>query len=132
MDMILNRISNTEHGTFGVLISGSIPLCVTLEPPWYNNTKNISCIPAGSYVCKKVQSPRFGETYEVTDVKGRSHILFHAGNFLNDTQGCILLGDSYKSFGRNVHGIANSKIAFLRFMAVLHGRTEFNLIIKES
>ena len=64
----------------------------TLENPWLDNAPNISCIPVGSYVCKRVISPKYGETFEITGVDGRTHILFHEGNYPSNTMGCVLLG----------------------------------------
>lgn len=53
-------------------------------------------------------------------VPGRSHILFHAGNTAEDTEGCILLG---RGFGR-VQGkpaITQSKQAMMWFMSLTDG-----------
>jgi hypothetical protein len=68
----------------------------SLELPWKANLRNISCIPAGSYSVTKVNSPKFGAgTFSVNNVKGRSNILIHPGNFTRDIGGCILLGDKF-------------------------------------
>lgn len=75
----------------------------TLELPYKDNQINISCIPEGKYIIKKHKSPKFGDCFKVYDinkdesgnykeVKGRSDILIHAGNFINETKGCILVG----------------------------------------
>jgi len=74
------------------MIVEDFPAFATLEPPWRDNEKNRSCIPAGRYTCQRVHSPRFGNTFEVTNVIDRAGILFHAGNIGADTEGCILLG----------------------------------------
>jgi len=91
----LIRIAYIPDGTFGVLLDEEIPFCLTLEREWKNNEKNISCIPRGKYVCKRVQSPKFGDTFEVLHVPGRSAILFHIGNIEDDTHGCIVTGEYY-------------------------------------
>lgn len=88
----LKRISGTPQAVFGALIEDGIPFVVTLEEPWLNNQRGASCIPVGAYVCRRVISPKFGDTFEVTNVPGRSHILFHKGNTTDDTEGCILVG----------------------------------------
>jgi hypothetical protein len=68
----------------------------SLELPWKANLRNVSCIPAGSYSVTKVDSPKFGPgTFSVNNVKGRSNILIHAGNFTRDIEGCILLGERF-------------------------------------
>lgn len=71
----------------------------TLESPFKNNKKNISCIPDGDYVIKKHYSPIFKECIKVYDIDGisevkdRSDIFIHAGNCFNDTKGSILVGN---------------------------------------
>ena len=64
-------------------------ICHTIERPWLNNKPNISCIPAGIYTISPVDSPKFGLTYEVKDVIGRTHILFHKANIASELEGCI-------------------------------------------
>lgn len=92
----LKRIEEADDCTRGTLLINGKAFCVTLENPWKNNTPMISCIPKGIYYCRQVDSPKYGKTYEVANVHGRTHILFHAGNTENHTKGCILLG---KYFG---------------------------------
>jgi hypothetical protein len=65
---------------------------VTIEQPDNGNQKNCSCIPEGHYECEKIESPRHGTCYLVKDVPDRSAILIHKGNYVTDTQGCILPG----------------------------------------
>lgn len=92
------RGPSTDEGTFGWLMAGDF-MCRTLELPWRNNTRKLSCIPTGSYTCVIVKSPRFGEVYHVTGVPGRDAILIHSGNYAgripqhkSHVQGCILTG----------------------------------------
>jgi len=100
VELRLVRHESGDQGTVGAILAGELPLCYTLEPPWRDNRPNRSCIPSGRYLVISHRSPRFGHVYLVTDVPGRSHILFHAGNFGGDvdlgyrthTQGCILPG----------------------------------------
>lgn len=93
--MVLARVGSSDRGTFGVLRVGHVPFAVTCERPWKDNARNLSCIPAGTYTCTRVRSPKFGDTFEVTRVPGRSHILFHKGNDIEDTEGCILVGEEF-------------------------------------
>ena len=134
--LILQRICHynrgNEKGITGVLIekTGLIPFCVTLELPWNSNKQNTSCIPAGKYVCKKTDSPRFGETFEVLDVFQRTNILFHKGNVNDDTKGCILLGESFGMMSGEP-AIYRSKDAFLEFKnVVLKNEDEFILDLR--
>lgn len=127
----LIRIANDNHGTYGVLLDGSTPFAVTLERVWRDNAPNISCIPDGIYTCKRVNSPRFGETFEVTDVPGRSHILFHKGNTEDDTQGCILVGEQFESL-RGKTAVLQSGHGYVEFMSRLSGMDEFTLGIRTA
>jgi hypothetical protein len=90
------RFETGIDGTFGVMLKNNSYFCMTLEPEWKNNQKTISCIPQGKYLCQKKESIKFGNVYEVLNVENRNDILFHVGNFAEDTQGCILLGQTIK------------------------------------
>src|SRR5690554_1329961 len=68
---------------------------VTLELPWKNNERRVSCIPTGIYHAIKHTSPKFKESFWLQDVPGRSEILIHVGNFTREIRGCILPGDRY-------------------------------------
>jgi len=89
---------------------------VTLELPWRANMRNLSCIPAGDYTVSKVNSPKFGPgTFQVNNVKGRSHILFHAGNFTRDIEGCILLGERFLDIDSDgITDVTNSRVTVNR------------------
>ena len=131
MTLALVRVGQSERGTFGVLRHGQIPFAVTLEEPWLDNERLVSCIPAGHYVCERVQSPKFGNTFEVTQVPGRSHILFHKGNTLDDTQGCILVAEEFSgTFDHPM--IVSSERGFGEFLSLLEGRKNFSLVITDA
>lgn len=129
--LILHRIASNDFGTFGVLIKDNTPFALTLERPWQNNIRNISCIPAGEYICKAITSPRFGNTFEVTDVPGRSHILFHKGNLSDDTHGCILVGEQFESLC-GTPAILASRKGFDEFMRKFRYTNSFILDIREE
>lgn len=73
--------------------------CITLELPWKNNAKNISCYPSGVYNVEKHVRPNGKNAFLVKDVKNRTNILFHTGNYAvalhPDTAGCTLVGFYY-------------------------------------
>lgn len=98
IDLYLDRTVSDDNGTFGMLTmkddnNAIQQLCMTCELPWRNNEPSISCIPEGTYDCIPHSSDKFPNTWEVTGVRGRTEILFHAGNTIKDTHGCILVGD---------------------------------------
>src|SRR6478609_5840272 len=90
---LLQRLNKSNKDPiFGALSEDGKLVCMTFERPWMDNQKNISCIPAGEYVVRPHVSPKFKSCFIVEGVENRSQILFHAGNGLMDTQGCILTG----------------------------------------
>lgn len=88
-----------------------LSLC-TLELPWRDNRSNISCIPEGTYLCYPRQSVKHKLHFELQNVKDRSLILFHQGNFTRDIEGCILVGMNHEDIdGDGVVDVVNSQIA---------------------
>lgn len=77
--------------------------CHTLELPWKDNLRRVSCIPEGEYEAIKHTSPKFGKSFWIKDVSGRSEILIHAGNYNSDTLGCILPGKELKDIDNDGH-----------------------------
>lgn len=130
--MILNlvRVSQSEMGTFGVLLQGKTAFAVTAERPWMNNEPSVSCIPPGEYLCKRVASPRFGNTFEVMGVDRRSHILFHGGNTIEDTHGCILVGEEFGAM-KGLPAVLSSQRGFTEFKERTADVDEFLLVIEE-
>lgn len=132
--LTLKRISPKlypdNQGTFGVLVNDAdcIPFAVTLEPPWKNNQRNVSCIPAGKYICGRISTTRF----QVCNVPGRTEVTLHPGNILKNTEACILVAEK---FGRLVGSpaIITSKNkkgeGFNELMAILKGEKAFFLTI---
>lgn len=125
------RVEESEQGTFGVMTICNQVFCITLELPDRLNLANSSSIPAGQYLCKKVSSPRFGETFEITNVPERSHVLFHAGNRIKDSRGCILLAQYFGKL-QGDRAVLNSGKTFEKFMETLEGIELFSLTIREA
>jgi hypothetical protein len=131
----LIRVAYIPDGTFGVLFDGETPFCLTLEREWKDNKRGESCIPMGTYSCKRVVSPKFGDTFEVCDVPGRSHILFHKGNLEDDSHGCILIGEEYGRFriARDISKVAvlSSGRGFKEFRERTNSVDDFELKIRD-
>lgn len=126
----LIRLEEAEDGTFGAMLINGHVFCVTLEPPDRENQQDISNIPPGDYKCKRVVSPHFGETFEITNVPNRSKVLFHAGNIVSQTKGCILLARKFGVLTGN-RAVLNSGNTFKEFLAKMDGIDEFELEIIE-
>lgn len=125
----IKRVHSGSTGTFGVVLDGydGEPFCVSLELPWADNLPNISCIKPGIYEATRHHSPRFGETFLVQgNLGGRTHILFHCGNSIADSRGCILLGENYSPQSR----VSQSRSAFNEFMDRTRGVDFFILQIE--
>ena len=127
--LTLLRVGSSDYGTFGVLRDGAIPFAVTMEPPWRNNATDVSCIPPGRYTCRRVISPHFGETFEIV-VPGREHILFHPGNKLIDTKGCVMVAEEFGGTDM-LPIIVSSKRGYSEFMAKQAGQDTFELEIMD-
>lgn len=96
VNLVLEREIFTDNSIIGRLYLNKEYVCDTLENPYINNERNISCIPEGKYNVR-MRTPRESATRDylhllVQEVPDRSYILFHKGNRPEHTQGCILVG----------------------------------------
>ena len=125
----LVRDKQDEWATLGRLFVDGEYLCRTLERPWLNNQRSVSCIPTGAYHGAIQPSPRFRRDLpELLDVPGRSQILFHAGNTPEDTEGCILVGMERAEYEPR---ILQSRAALAKLMDALAGE-DFTLEVREG
>ena len=89
MVLLLTR-TYFPNGTNGKLECEGKLICNTIELPWKNNERRVSCIPEGKYFIKKRYSQKFQWHLEIENVQNRSLILFHpANNALQELNGCI-------------------------------------------
>ena len=106
MKLKLVRIVTWSNYTEGKLYIDGAYLCDTLEDTDRGLEQNMSefeinrrkvygqtCIPSGEYKVILNMSPSFKKILpRILDVKGFEGILIHAGNTVQDSSGCILLG----------------------------------------
>lgn len=128
MQAKLIRIEETQEGTIGALTMDGKHIAMTLELADRENRAEVSCIPAGRYVCQRVHSPTFGRTFEVKNVPDRTHILFHKGNTDADTHGCVLLGEKTGKL-RDDRAVLNSGKTFQDFLELTETTERFDLLI---
>lgn len=89
MEVILLRTYH-ENGTNGKLYQAGHLICYTIELPWLQNRRNVSCIPEGTYEVRKRYTKTRGNHLILEEVKARSGILIHpANNALKELKGCI-------------------------------------------
>lgn len=126
--LTLSRFAYSPIGVFGSLLVGGHQL-YSVERPWLDNRPVISCIPEGIYTCVPKAFIHGGyPAVEVTGVPGRTAILFHIGNTINDLKGCIALGFGLGSID-GLWAVTASKAAFDHFMSI-YGSSPFKLTIK--
>ena len=131
INLLIIRDTFTEESTIGELFLNGERMCDTLELPWKDNQRSISCIPEGVYKVR-LRTARESATRDylhllVQDVPNRDWILFHRGNSAKDTSGCILVG-----LGTQQDFVQNSVLAMdLLMKEIINlGGTNINLIIK--
>lgn len=116
MKAILTRLYGDDRQMLGVLhlYDGLDRLyeCKTLELPWKDNQRNISCIPEGKYEVIVRDVPHRGKHFHILNVPGRSLILIHVGNYYSDIHGCILPGTVHLDINRDGNlDVASSRTA---------------------
>ncbi|RRA90402.1 DUF5675 family protein [Paenimyroides viscosum] len=87
--LVLKRIylATAVHGE--LTLNGK-HIAYTIELPWQDNKRRVSCIPEGTYVLRKRYSEKFKWHFVLLDVPNRSYILLHpANNAQKELQGCI-------------------------------------------
>tara|TARA_R100001530_G_scaffold2516_1_gene4098 strand:+ start:383 stop:865 length:483 start_codon:yes stop_codon:yes gene_type:complete len=131
INLLIIRDTFSEESTIGELFVNGERFGDTLELPWKNNVRNISCIPDGEYDVR-MRYPRESATRDylhllVQEVPNRDYILFHRGNSANDTSGCILVGQ-----GSQQDFVHNSTLAMdLLMKEIINlGGEKINLTIK--
>ncbi len=77
--------------TLGTLSGPNGIVCNTVELAWRNNQVRVSCIRESTYQLVIGRSPKFGHCVRVTNVSGRSGIVFHAANNPQQERGKIEL-----------------------------------------
>lgn len=89
--------------TLGSLYVDGKFMCKTMELPWKNNQRSISCIPEGEYDVIK-QYPKDDRPYmyfRLPKVEGRSGILIHRITYVSGLKGCIGVGKEFKDLNND-------------------------------
>ena len=133
INLLILRDTFTEESTIGELFLNGERFGDTLELPFRDNQRSVSCIPTGEYKVR-LRLPRESATRNyihllVQDVPSRDYILFHRGNSAKDTRGCILVGQ-----GSQQDVVHNSTLAMdLLIKEIINlGGEKINLIIKNK
>ena len=133
INLLILRDTFSDESTIGELFINGERFCDTLELPYRDNQRSISCIPTGEYKVR-MRRPRESATRHYShlllkDVPDRDYILFHRGNTAKDTKGCILVGQ-----GSQQDVVHNSTLAMdLLMKEIINlGGENINLIIKNK
>ena len=136
--MITLRRYYTPHGTWGELTGQNGFRCVTMENPWLGNERGESCIPEGVYkmrlrpspVVQRTSNGMYSDGWEICDVPGRDFIMAHPGNYVRDTDGCLLVGRKMTVHGGRLM-VTHSQATFQQFMDALDGPVEHDIDIRQ-
>jgi hypothetical protein len=123
MRAVLNRTHHESKQTRGRLevfnADGKLIFsCFTLELPWKDNKRTVSCIPLGNYNVIPRTSAKYSNHLHVSNVPNRDLILIHHGNYHTDILGCILVGSAFSDINKDGFlDVTNSKVTMSRLMA---------------
>ncbi len=129
-DVKIVRLEGSEgEPTLGAVVVNNHLFCTSLELPDYDNNSDISRIPAGVYEAILTYSPTFKkELYRLSNVPDRIGVLIHSGNTVENTKGCILLGQypgKLPVHDENLRAVLNSGNTLKKF----HEKCETEIMI---
>lgn len=138
MDLVLWKLNRRQYRSDGIfsdlLDATGNKVAVTLEHAYLSEFGYDPKIPSGTYLCVRgTHALKNGvpfETFEVTGVAGHTGILFHCGNFDNDSEGCVLVGDAIAETG-SVERITNSRDTFDKLKTLWNGLSSFHLTVSD-
>jgi len=139
---LVNQVKEAD-GIFGTLTSedGTFS-CVTLQHAYDSGLGNGSFepkLPSGTYICQRSMHQLEGmtapfETFQIMNVPNHTNMLIHAGNYNNDSDGCVLVGrrivPNPDAPGSNM--ITSSKNTFNAFMDLQKGVDQFTLTVSND
>lgn len=128
--VVLERYSESDRQTLGKFhvceSNGDIvETFESLELPFRQNRRNISCIPVGEYPLEKRYSVKHKNHLHVKDVPNRSYILVHTGTYHWHTLGCILVGKDLVDLNKDSFlDLIKSMFSMQKIMNMLPKRTK--------
>lgn len=83
--LILTRFHSDKISTCGTLKHPKLKEPIfTLELPWKENKRNVSCIPEGEYKIRPFHSDTHGYCFEIYNVVNRDLIRMHSANSVRE------------------------------------------------
>lgn len=130
--LIINRLDYQEKQVLGIIFVFNdlekVFECKSLELPWRDNQKQVSCIPADEYKLRKIHSPKHGDCFEIIGVPGRSNIEIHSANYFSDLLGCVAPGMNYADINKDgIFDVTSSKLAMDKLLEFLPTSTTVSI-----
>ena len=119
MKILVQGIRVDGKATISQVFVDGVLMCFSIEDPVRKEKiKGETAIPAGTYQVGLRNSPKFSGKFKhdmlwVKNVPGFEFILIHWGNTVDDTEGCLLVGQTMGVIGGKV-AVLNSQMAYLR------------------
>jgi hypothetical protein len=137
MILRLERSYFGHDGIVGFLVNNELDdFCVTLEHAYdsgHGDGSYCPKLPEGTYECQlgthRLHDGIPFQTYEILGVTGHDNILFHAGNYNKDSDGCVLVGEKQVLQQNGDIMVTNSRETFKKFMEYLKNVEKFTLIV---
>lgn len=129
----LDRLAILPEGAFGVLSHAGLPFAVTLERTYpFAGGRQMVKIPPGRHACTPTTfhggKPTPYATFEIL-VPGHARLLFHRGNVEDDSEGCVLVAESYGVLQERAAILASAE-GFKEFMRLTDSQP-FDLEVRE-
>ena len=102
MNVVIERVYLPTE-TLGSMYINGVFACKSMELPWKDNARSVSCIPEGSYKVIK-QPPKEDRPYpyfRLPEVPGRTGILIHKISYVSVLKGCIGVGMEFADLNKD-------------------------------
>jgi hypothetical protein len=117
----IKTVAIRKDGVYSVLKWDEVPFAVSVEvsPP---------ILVDGIYRCHRDYYHKGGyETFEI-EVEGHDRVLFHKGNFGNQSLACVIVAESFAVIAGQV-AVADSAHGFEEFMRLTAGLQSFDVLV---
>lgn len=132
MELELTR-NYFPDGTNGEILCEGQRVCSSIELPWLDNKRRVSCIPEGRYELRRRFTEKRKHHLMVVGVPGRNAILVHPANDAKkELLGCIAPVTTLTGPGKGIESrLANEKLKIL-VLAALDRKEKIFINIKSK
>lgn len=133
----IKRTYKPEITTGDFIVDGKL-VAKTMELPWKNNQRGVSCIPEGEYLVTKeppipINDPNGKKErkywhFRIHDVPNRSGILIHRITYVKDLRGCVGVGSKYVDLNKDgIPDVVESSITLQYLVDTLPDRFKLKI-----